>query len=177
MEEWRNIEGYNDYQVSNYGRIKRLDVIDSLGHLRKEHILKPVKNTKGYIHVDLCKNGKAKHHLVHRLVAEAFIPNPDNLTEINHRDECKTNNFYGNLEWCDRKYNNNYGSINQRRSEKMTNGELSKIVYQYSLDGELIRKWHSCKEIERQLEFNQGYINRCCLGKCKTAYGFIWKYA
>ena len=89
------------YQVSNLGRVR------SLGNdkTRKERILKPKINNKGYLQVILCKNGKVKTFLVHRLVATAFIPNPDNLPVVNHRDENPLNNCVDNLEWCTQKYN------------------------------------------------------------------------
>lgn len=177
MEEiWRNIEGYEGlYQVSNMGRVRSLDRwVDNKGNskrLIKGKILKTVGNN-GYQHVLLCKNGKGKWFYVHRLVAMAFLPNPDNLPEINHISEDKTNNFYGNLEWCDRKYNVNYGT----RNEKTRNGKLSKKVYQYSLDGKFIAEYPSTKEVERQLGYKVPNISYCCNGKQKTAYGYIWKY-
>lgn len=171
MEEWKDIDGYEElYQVSNYGRVKSFDrwVIGKSNSKRfiKGKILKTVGNN-GYQHVLLCKNGKWKWFYVHRLVAQAFIPNPYNLPEINHRDECKTNNFYVNLEWCDRVYNLTYGS----RIE-----QISKKVQQYSLNGELIAEYPSTHEVERQLGYNQGSISQCCNGKCKTHKGFIWRY-
>lgn len=111
MEIWKDISGYEcKYKISNYGRIKSLNY----GKTQKEKIRKTQLN-KGYAKVNLSKNGKVKHYLVHRLVAEAFIPNPNNLTEINHKDENKENNHVSNLEWCTHKYNMSYGT----RSEKV----------------------------------------------------------
>lgn len=161
MEEvWKNIEGYEGlYQVSNMGRVKSLK-------WGKERILRPIDN-KGYLLVQLWKNKKGKFYLVHRLVSRAFIPNPDNLPFINHRDECKTNNFVDNLEYCDREYNVNYGTAIQRRS---------KTVYQYTLDGELVKEYPSTHDVERQLGYAQSHISKCCNGKRKTAYGYIWSY-
>lgn len=122
IEEWRPIEGYEGlYEVSSYGRVRSVDrfIVDSLGHRKfyKGKVLIPVKSNLGYLLVSLCCNGKHKGITVHRLVAQAFLPNPDNLPEINHKDEDKTNNSVENLEWCDRSYNINYGSRNIRVKE------------------------------------------------------------
>lgn len=175
MEEWRSIEGYESvYMVSNCGRVKSLDRwVNNKGNSKrfiKGKILKTVGNND-YQHVLLCKNGKWKWFYVHRLVAQAFIPNPDNLTEVNHINEIKQDNRVVNLEWCDRVYNINYGNGIQRRAKKQ-----SKTVYQYSLDGQLIKEYPSVHEVERQLGYAQTYIRRCCLDKCKQAYGYIWSY-
>lgn len=177
IEKWRPIEGYEGlYEVSDWGRVKSLEKVDSLGHLRKEKILKSIKNNKGYIKVNLCKDGERKNCTVHRLVAQAFIPNPDNLPCVNHKDEVKTNNHVGNLEFCSHQYNSTYGTAIQRRVEKTINGKLSKSVYQYTLDGEFVREWESVSEIQRQLGYFQTAISACCAGKCKTSYDYIWSF-
>ena len=107
-EYWKPVVGYEGlYEVSNLGRVKSLK-------FGKERILKPQKDTSGYLCVTLCKNNNQCQFKVHRLVAEAFIPNPNNLPQTNHKDECKTNNIASNLEWCDRKYNVNYGTRTKR---------------------------------------------------------------
>lgn len=171
-EVWKDIKGYEgDYMVSNWGNVKRLEGLDSLGHLRKERILKPLKNDKGYLRVQLSKNGKKRIYFVHRLVAQAFIPNPDNLPCINHKDECKSNNNVDNLEWCDVKYNNTYGTRIKQMAEK-----TSKTVFQYTLDGEFVKEWKSLMEIKRSMGFSAGNISLCCNGKYKTSYGYIWRY-
>lgn len=168
MEEiWKDIEGYENYQVSNMGRIKSLNY----NHTGEEKILKSYK-MKGYLVICLFKHGKSKWSTVHRLVAQAFIDNPNNLSQINHKNEIKDDNRVENLEWCDRKYNINYGTCIQRRKEKQ-----SKIVYQYTLKGKLVREWPSTMEVERELGYLQSNISKCCLGKYKTAYGYIWRYA
>ena len=160
-EIWRDKKYYEGrYQVSNCGRVKSLKRKNVL----KEKILKPYVDKDGYLTVAL--NNPRKTFLVHRLVAEAFIPNPDNLPCVNHKDENKQNNVVSNLEWCDRKYNQNYGT----RTEK-----CSKKVYQYTLDGELVREWISATEAGRN-GFSQSGINNCCLGKAKTHKGFRWSY-
>ena len=121
MEEWRDIKGYEGaYQVSSYGRIRSLDRIverKTGNYKHKGRILKQNDDTHGYLKVNLTKHDKKKTFKVHRLVAQAFIPNPNNYTVINHKDENKTNNKVENLEWCTSKYNNNYGTIQKRHSE------------------------------------------------------------
>ena len=181
MEEiWKDKKDYEGlYQVSNLGRAKSLDrYIKGKGHslqFKKGRILKPMKDNNGYLKVRLCNGEKSKTFNLHRLVAEAFIDNPDNLPQVNHKDENKTNNVVTNLEWCDSRYNKNYGTRNKRISEKMTNGKLSKPVLQYDLEGNLIREWKSTMECGRN-GFNHGAVNACCLGKLKTYKGFIWEY-
>ena len=155
-EEWRDIEGYEGlYQVSNEGRVKSV---------RRNLILKPRDNNRGYLMVDLYNEGRMKHGQIHRLVANAFIENPNNLPQVNHKDEDKTNNMVENLEWCDASYNNNYGSRNQRASNTQRNNlKRSKTVYQYSHDGELVNVYPSARECGRQ-GFNQAHVSNCCNG-------------
>ena len=160
-EIWRTIKGYeSQYQVSDQGRVKSLK-------FGKERILKPLRNTFGYLFVFLCKNGEKKEYKVHRLVAKTFIPNPDNLPQVNHKDEDKDNNSVQNLEWCDSKYNNNYGTRNEK---------LSKSVLQYTKSGVFVREWKSATDVQRNLNYNIGNISKCCTGKLKSAYNFIWKF-
>ena len=137
----------------------------------KERILKPRRDTCGYLQVCLYKNGEQKMGSVHQLVALSFIPNPNNLPQINHRDENKENNSVQNLEWCSAKYNSNYGTHNQRIAEK-----LSKPVLQYEKSGEFVKEWKSTHDIERNLGYSQCNISSCCTGRYKLAYNFIWKY-
>lgn len=168
-EIWKDIEGYDGlYKISNMGNVKSLKY-------GKERILKPAK-VDGYLRVCLCKNSKYKWFKIHRLVAEAFLDNPYNLPEVNHKDEDKSNNNVDNLEWCSRQYNINYGTGHQRSTETQTNGSKSKTVYQYTLDGVLVAEYPSIMEAQRQLGFNQGYICNCCNGRFNKAYGYIWKY-
>lgn len=105
---------------------------------------------------------------IHRLVAEAYLPNPENLPMINHKDENKTNNCLQNLEWCDAKYNLNYGT----RNEKISNSKKIPIL-QYTLDGEFIREWPSATDVGREV---RNGIRECLRGRNKTAYGYKWFY-
>jgi hypothetical protein len=118
MEEWRDIKGYEGlYQVSNLGRVKSLSRTierSKYGSIFVSEKILSTNSTKGYLYVSLCKCGKQKRVRVHRLVAEAFIPNQDNLPEVNHKDENKENNAVSNLEWCTNKYNCNYGTGRER---------------------------------------------------------------
>lgn len=169
MEQWKDIKGYEGlYQVSNLGRVKSF-------YNGKEQIMKGAKR-RGYPSVKLTKDKKEKWWTIHRLVAEAFIPNPDNLPMINHKNEIKTDNRVENLEWCTAKYNTNYGSRNEKVSNKRKNDSQSKTVFQYTLDGEFIKEYPSLGEIKRQLGYDKGNIAACCNGKYKKAYGFIWHY-
>ena len=138
-EIWRPVVGYEGlYEVSSYGRVRSLDKYDSRNRFRKGRILTLYTEIGGYLRAHLSSNGKAKHHSVHRLVAEAFIPNPDNLPEINHRDEDKTNNRVDNLEFCDRKYNINFGSRTDRmRDTKIKNGTYTGLSRE-----EYMKKWN-----------------------------------
>ena len=171
MEIWKDIDGYPDYMVSNMGRVKSLErnVVKGKGGLYKieEKILKSIKKRDGYLQINLSKDGKQKTHLIHRLVAQAFLLNPNNLVEIKHIDEDKTNNRADNLEWCSREYNCNYGTRNKR---------ISIPILQLLLDGKLIRKWNSAREVERELNIAHNQITACCKGKYKTAGGYKWGY-
>ena len=167
MEKWKAIAGYEgSYEVSDLGRVKSLKY-------GKEKILKPRKNTGGYLHVDLCKDGHTKNLLVHRLVAEAFIPNPQGLETVNHKDEVKTNNVTSNLEWMSQRDNNNYGTRNKRMVES-----LSKQVQMFDKKtGELLATFPSTREANRITGIAHQSISTCCLGKRKYAGCYIWRYA
>lgn len=166
-EIWKDIEGYEGlYQVSNLGRVKSLN----FNHTNEEKILKPKKERKGYLRIGIYKNNIQKYYSVHRLVAEAFLSNTNNFPEVNHRDENKENNCVSNLEWCDKKYNCNYGTRNKRRVEKQ-----SKQVFQLDLQGNFIKEWESTMECGRN-GFIQSQISLCCNGKRNKHKGYIWKY-
>lgn len=177
IEEWKDIEGYSNYQVSNFGRVKSLK-------FGKEKILKLCKNKKGYLNVGLLKNGIRKTFTVHKLVALAFISNPNNLPQVNHKNEIKTDNRIENLEWVSPKENVNYGTRNERASEarkglhrtEETKQKMSKPIIQYTKEGVFIRYWGSAKSASTELKISNGSITKCCKGKLKTCGGFIWKY-
>lgn len=178
-ESWKDIEGFEGlYRVSNKGDVKSL--VNNKG-VEREKILKPFINSKGYLQVDLCKNKKRYIKKVHRLVAQAFLPNPQNYPCINHKDECKTNNVVTNLEWCTQKYNTNYGSCIKRMSESQINDpNKSKKVYQYSKEVELITVWESTMECQRN-GFDRSAVSACCnncyIRPSNNVYkGYIWSY-
>ena len=175
MEHWKSIAGYEGlYEVSDLGRVK------SLGNnkFRKEKILKPSKNTCGYLQVILHKDGHTKHLFVHRLVSEAFIQNPNNLDTVNHKDEDKTNNAANNLEWLSFRDNHEYGTRNKRVSEANINHpSLSKQVQMFDKKtGELLATFPSTCEAGRVTGINQSSISKCCNGKLKSSGGYIWRY-
>ena len=162
MEEiWKDIEGYEGlYQISNMGRVKAL----------KKGIIRKPRLGRGYLYLNLCKNGMKKTFKIHRLVAKAFIPNPQNLKCVNHKDENKLNNVVYNLEWCTFKYNTNYGTSLKRRAETQTRN-----IYQYDFNGKLIKIWHGLNEVKKS-GMSPSAISSCCNKIYKTSYGFIWKY-
>lgn len=194
IEIYKPIVGYEGlYEVSNLGNVRSLDRYAPHNHGYKQKIkgkvLKQHDNTRGYMYVGLWKNGKQKKFYVHRLVAQAFIPNTDNLPEVNHKDEIKSNNCVYNLEWVTSKENANYGSRIERFSNKLKGRKLSeetkqkmrqsqpkKKVVQLSLDGEFIKIWNGTRETERNLKINHVGISACCKGKQKTAGGYKWMY-
>lgn len=124
VEEWRDIPGYEGlYQVSSLGRVKSL-------HFNKWKIISQRIRGKGYYAVTLCKNKSQKDFYVHRLVAEAFIPNPNNLPQVNHKSEVKMDNFVDNLEWCDNLYNINFGTRTERSADGHKKGRGSSLPSQ-----------------------------------------------
>ena len=125
----------------------------------------------GYACVSLSKDGKSLSRTVHRLVAKAFIPNPENKPTVNHKDENKLNNCVNNLEWIRHIDNINFGTRTERAGYS-----LSKPILQYSKSGEFIREWPGAHEVERMFGIANSHINDCCRGKRKSAGGFIWRY-
>ena len=118
---WKPIIGYeNLYKINNYGEVLSL---------RSNKILKPNNNGIGYFIIQLCKNGKRKNYLIHRLVAEHFLDNPNNLPEVNHKDEDKSNNFVNNLEWCKHKYNMNYKQLQKRQQISKEYNKLLRSLF------------------------------------------------
>ena len=165
MEIWKDIKNYEGiYQINNFGKIKSAY---KKGNNCNNKILKASYTYNGYERIGLSKNNKTKKYLVHRLVAETFIPNPNNYEQVNHKDENKQNNNINNLEWCTRSYNINYGN---------RNNNLNKEVWQYDLKGNFIKKWKSTMEIQISLGYKNQSISSACRGKSRTAYNYIWKY-
>ena len=172
-EIWRDVIGYEGYyQVSSEGRVKSLKRKDCLGRTIRERILKPCDNGRGYLYISLSGGtGEHKRHYIHRLVGEAFVPNPLEKEDVNHKDENPSNNHASNLEWLTHKENLNYGMRNERVAKAN-----SKPVAQYTKDGAFIKVWASAAEVKRQLGFNHSNIIQVAKGNRKTACGFIWKY-
>ncbi len=172
IEWWKFVPGYDyKYMVSDQGRVL------SLNYRRAgiPRLLKPRADEKGYLLVGLCRNGKMKTIKLHRLVAKMFIPNPNNLPEVNHKNEIKTDNRAENLEWCTREYNCNYGTGNERSGRNRINHPAkSKPVSQYNLSCEFVAWYPSMNEARRQTGVKD--ICSCCRGKLKSAGGFIWRY-
>ena len=166
MEIW-DIEGYEGlYQVSNLGRVKSLNYKCT----KEEKILKPKVCKKGYLMVGLYKEGKRRYYLVHRLVAETFIDNPEDKPQVNHKDEDKTNNKVENLEWVTSKENNNYGT----RTEKVAKS-LSKPICGINIKTNERIEFPSTREAGRS-GFKQGNIVDCLKGRYKTHKGYKWFY-
>lgn len=180
MENWKFINA--NYEVSNKGNIKSVNYRGTgKSAIRKQSISK-----NGYMRVILSDNGKNKTYFVHRLVAAAFIPNPDNLPEIDHIDGNRANNDATNLRWCTRKQNLNYQKAinNKRETMKKVNtwfkktgkdNHNAKPVYQYDLEGNFIKKWDCIHDAQR-CGFNHGNIISCCKGRLKHYKKYIWIY-
>ena len=172
IEEWKDIKDYEGlYQVSNWGKILSLNYRNT----GKPVLMNPGTDKDGYLVVYLSKNGEDKLCKVHRLVAQTFIPNPDNLPQVNHKDEDKTNNRVENLEWKSPKDNSNHGTRTERVAKANTNGIRSKPILQLSLSGDLIREWPSIGECGRN-GFSKGNVWSCCNGKLPQYKGFLWRY-
>lgn len=182
MEEiWKPIKGYEDrYQVSNFGRVRSKDmvlpcVVNGIettrvrrGVIRKSHI-----GHTGYHYILLRGGDKAKNCRVHRLVAEAFVPNPDNLPEVNHKDENKSNNRADNLEWCSSSYNHCYGTTIERAAAK-----IRRKVLQIGENGEVIHEYDSVTAAAKAVGVSSSLISKYCLNlkDYVTAKGYRWRY-
>ena len=169
IEIWKPIEGYDNYMVSNLGRVKSLNY----NRTGKEKLLKP-STQNGYLSIGLSKNGKLKKLRVNRVVAEAFIPNPDNKSFIDHINTDRTDNRVDNLRWVtnNENMNNHLTLIKCSESKKGKLNPKHKSILQFDLNGNFIRKWDCIKDTG----FHSSHISKCCNGKRKTAYGYIWKY-
>lgn len=161
-EIWKDISGYEGlYQVSNLGRVKSLE--NRSNHKKEKILASHIRNQ--YYGVTLYKDSHYKNYTIHRLVAEAFIPNPDNLPEVNHKDENKLNNYVDNLEWCTRQYNNTYNNhnakINAKKRKKVICVE-TKQIYNSITEAEILTGYT--------------HISDVCLGTRNTAGGYHWKF-
>lgn len=175
-EIWKPICGYEGlYEVSNLGRVRSLDRIvnynDGRKRLFKSCVLKAAIKKNGYLIVSLHKNGEHKTPLVHRLVAKAFIPNPNNLPQVNHINEIKTDNRIENLEWVTCKENLEYSGVYKKSAEAR-----SQPIIQYTKDGKFVAEYESITEAERKNGIHQANISLVCLGKRKSTGGYIWKF-
>lgn len=167
-EIWKDIKDYEGlYQVSNLGRIKSLYNYRGKGNILKQ------KNKRGYYQVGLRKNNIRKWVSVHRLVAIAFIENPNNYSNINHKDENPLNNCIDNLEWCTTRYNNMYGTRIERVKEK-----TSKPVIQFDLKGNFIKEYKSVSDASRETNTSASNIVKCCKKhpKYNKVKNYIWRY-
>lgn len=191
MEIWKDIKGYEGlYQVSNYGRVRSLDRIVQFGKqkriakgkiIRLHHIKKP---NYTQICVSLYKNRQGKNFIVARLVAEAFIPNPEGKPCIDHINTDPTDNRVGNLRWVTHKENsNNPKTIHKMKKAfkgktglKGDKNNRSKKVLQFDLQGIFIREWNCTHQIEEEIGLTHTQVSRCCRGKYKTSGGFVWKF-
>ena len=173
-EVWKDIEGFEGkYQVSNLGNVKSLNYRNQ-GYSQN---LVPKKNNQGYLWVELRRNGESKCCLIHRLVADAFIGNPDNYPIINHKDENPLNNTAYNLEWCTNSYNVLY-SLRKSNGYKVRQTKHSKKkLLKITKDGNVEEISESIGEFCKENNLNEWSILQCCSEKRKTAYGCKWRFA
>lgn len=162
-EIWKPIKGFEgEYEISNFGQVKSL---------KTNIILHQYEYRAGYLEVHLRQHSKKFHKKIHRLVAEAFLPNPNNYPEVNHKDENKKNNRFDNLEWCTHQYNSTYNGKHIRSGAKKR-----KPVAQYDLEGNFIKEYVSQTEASKQTGILQGAISNCALGYQKQVGGYIWRF-
>lgn len=166
-EIWLPVDNFDGYYISNLGRV--------LSTKRKFNIiLKPRLSKFGYHRVRLFNSNGDAWVSVHRLVAEAFIPNPDHKPQVNHIDEDKTNNRVDNLEWVTPKENTNHGTRNLRAGRRIS--EIKRIPILQIKDNKIIRRWDSAYTAQKILGINQANITKCCKGKRRTTGGYEWRY-
>lgn len=186
MEEWRDIENYEGiYQVSNLGRVRSLDRLNSAGHRLKGRVLRSSPNSLGYHLVSLTKNGRQTSMRVHRLVALAFIENPHNKPQVNHLDGDKNNNYETNLEWSTSKENIKHAletglmlkNLDTSKATLASNLSNSRAVYSVNRITKEKTLYSSAAEAARVLGVGRGNIASCLRGSIPSAYGFTWEYA
>ena len=175
-EIWRTIKGYEGlYEVSNLGRVKSLSkkIKNGQGYrITKERVLKNIKDSYNYEVVRLCRNCKNTQPKVHRLVAQAFIKNPNNKPQVNHKDGVKSNNFWKNLEWATCQDN-----IRHAYKTGLKNSDSVKKKVAQIRDGKVLKIWKSQSEAARRTSTSHKTVSSCCRGDAKTAGGFRWAFA
>ena len=177
IEKWKRVWGYANYEVSTLGKVRKNG---------KE--VKQCKHNKGYYTVDLYKDGERKRFFVHRLVAETFLPNPDNKPQVNHLNRNREDNRVENLEWVTPTENMN-SPLTRKHCKEVMKGEntsmygkfgkehhLSKTVIQFDLDGNMLNVWNALMDAEREVGARNGHISNCCRGKQQTSGGYKWQY-
>lgn len=178
-EVWKPIKDFPNYVVSNRGRVysfAREEIYCGVIRMRHGRFLVPRLGKQGYLYVALCKEGHTSTKKIHRLVAEAFLDNPNNLECVNHKDECRTNNNVENLEWCTVAYNVTYGDAKKKAQKRFIETGWAKGVEQYDMNGNLIGVFSSISESSRNSASSMAGICSCCRGSRNSDNGFIWKY-
>lgn len=169
---WKPVKGFEErYEVSSDGEIASLPRDYKYGVIANRTILK-ADIARGYKRVTLFKNGRRYRKLVHIIVAETFLDNPENKPMVNHKDENKLNNAVENLMWCTAKENSNWGTCSERISKK-----VSKAVFQFDKDGRFVKEWSSMTAAANKLEIPLSCISICAHHKTKTAGNYIWRFA
>ena len=189
-EQWKSIDGYvGIYEVSNLGRVRGVDRVymrkNGSPYRKKGVVIKPSVSNSGYLFVALRNNNTRRNFYVHRLVASAFISNPNNEKEIDHINGVKTDNRAENLRWCSRSGNLTNPLCVARRSGENSflfgktgaTSFRSRAIDQYSIDGNFIRRWDSLAQAYEECKYDRGLLINTCKGRRKEAYGYIWKYA
>lgn len=163
MEQWKDVAGFENYMISDLGRVYSK---------KKKMIMKPTPDQKGYLRVTFYENGKNNTRKVHRLVAEAFIANHDNLPQVNHKNEDKIDNSVGNLEWCTNSYNRYYGTATERTQKSNMNCKSTSVPVR-CIETDTV--YPSIREAARDTGAKN--IFWCCIGKRQTSNGLHWEYA
>ena len=173
---WKIIPQYEDYEVSNNGIVRRINYSDNanISKYRLPFYLKQKIDKDGYVRYTISNKGKYLHTFAHRLVALAFIDNPENKVQVNHKNGIKDDNRVENLEWCTASENIRHRIDVLGVSWK--NHKSSKPVRQLDLEGKIVSKYPSAKEVMRQTGWSQGHISECCRGEKKTYKGYVWEY-
>lgn len=170
-EIWKDIKGYEGkYQISNLGNVKSFRQSTKF-HKQSAYLLKSTLSSNGYYDVTLYSDTSRHKFLVHRLVAEHFIDNPNNYPCVNHKDENRLNNNVNNLEWCTYEYNNAYGTARIRSIQTK-----SIPIQQFTLDGQWLATYQSATIASQLLGISKTSITDCCRGKEPYAHGYAWKY-